>query len=188
MSETQKGEATAAGLKELKERLGAVFDEIFALGRQAGRDEGYKAGLAEGARVERERLATVLTQAPPDPGAPAGAPSPASAGGGNQAAQHVLAAEAAKAGGAISKITKVLATETAKAAGRLFEGRDEKGHQPLPAARDSEELASEALGLSLEARCKAEWEREPRLQAEYGTLEAYTEFVRQRGQGTAPIL
>jgi hypothetical protein len=187
MSETQKGGAAAAGLKELKERLGAVFDEIFALGRQAGRDEGYKAGLAEGARVERERLATVLTQAPPDAGAPAGRPAPG-AGGGTEATQKVLAAEAAKAGGAISKITKVLAHETARAAGRFFEGKDEKGHQPLPVARDSEELASEALGLSLEARCKAEWEREPRLQAEYGTLEAYTTFIRQRGSGSAPIL
>lgn len=185
MSETQKGGNAAAALKE---RLGAVFDEIFALGRQAGRDEGYKAGLAEGARVERERLATVLTQAPPDAGEPAGTPAPAGAGGGTEATQKVLAAEAAKAGGAISKITKVLAHETARAAGRLFEGKDEKGRQPLPATRDSEELASEALGVSLEQRCKAEWEREPRLQSEYGTLEAYTEFVRQRGSGSAPIL
>lgn len=187
MEEKTKGETPTAGLRE---RLGQVFDEIFALGRQAGRDQGYKEGLAEGARVERERLAAVLAQAPPGQGAPVGGPARdgATGGGKAEAAQRVLASEAAKATGAITKITKVLASETAKAAGRFFEGKDEKGRQPLPPDDDQVGREAAALTVSLEARCKEEWEREPRLQSEFGTLEAYTEFVRQRGSGDAPIL
>lgn len=180
MGDTQKAESTPASLKE---RLGEVFGEIFALGRKAGRDEGYKAGLAEGARVERERLATVLTQAPPDQGVPVGEPARDGTAGGADAAQKVLAAEAAKATGAISKITKVLATETAKAAGRLFEGKDDKGRQPLPASADHGGERAAGPTPSVEERCKAEWEREPRLQTEFGTLEAYVAFTRQREAG-----
>jgi hypothetical protein len=188
MGDTAKGQSAAAGLKE---RLGAVFEEIFALGRRAGRDEGYREGLAEGARTERERIHAMLGQAPPGREAPAGEP-PRDGGtgvtGGADAAQKVLAAEAAKATGAITKITKVLAAETAKAAGRLFDPKTEKGRRPLPASADGESQEVAALVQSLEQRCRAEWEREPRLQAEYGTLEAYTAFIRQRGSGSAPIL
>jgi hypothetical protein len=179
-----KTESPVAGLKE---RLGKVFDEIFALGRRAGRDEGYREGLAEGARVERERLAAVLSQASPGPGAPAKAPTGGAAPGGTEAAQKVLAAEAAKATGAITKITKVLAAETAKAAGRLFEGKDDRGRRPLAATEVREDLAAEAPGVSLEARCRADWEREPGLRSEFATLEAYTAFTRQREAGNTGL-
>jgi hypothetical protein len=185
MGDTAKAQSAAAGLKE---RLGAVFEEIFALGRRAGRDEGYREGVAEGARTERERIHAMLGQAPPRQEAPAGEPARDGVPGGPEAAQKVLAAEAAKATGAITKITKVLATETAKAAGRLFDPKTEKGRRPLPASADGESQEVAALVQSLEQRCRAEWEREPRLQAEYGTLEAYTAFIRQRGSGSAPIL
>jgi len=184
MGDTQTGRITAAGLKE---RLGAVFDEIFALGRKAGRDEGYREGIAEGARVERERLAAVLAQAPPREGAPVGQPARDGVTGGAEAAQKVLAAEAAKATGAISKITKVLAAETAKAAGRLFEGKDDKGRRPLPASEDCGDLEAAVLGLPVEERCRADWDREPGLRSEFATLEAYVAFTRQREAGNTRI-
>jgi hypothetical protein len=51
---------------------------------------------------------------------------------------------------------------------------------------------SEAVGVqraakpagSLQARCKAEWDRESGLRAEFGTFDAYLEFVRQREAGS----
>jgi len=158
MADTQTGGVTLAGLRE---RLGQVFDEIFALGRRAGRDEGYKAGLAEGARIERERVRAALS--PPLPSQQVPTEKPA---GGTQAAQKAPPAkQPAKPSGFLSKIKEVT--------GRL----------PLPAAADQEIERAMDPGLSVEERCRADWDREAGLRAEFGTLEAYVAFTRQSEAG-----
>jgi hypothetical protein len=176
MANTPKVDVTTT----IKERLGEVFEEIFAQGRQAGREEGYKAGLAEGARRERERI-LAATGAPAEGEAPAAEPAQSDG------------TEGAPAGGTatatISKIKKVLVAETAKATGHISKVIAEKARQPLPAAVEAEAVqAVQAVepGLPLDERCKAEWDREPGVRAEFGTLEAYKAFVRQREAGVGP--
>lgn len=159
MGDTQK---TGVAMANLKERLGGVFDEIFALGRQVGREAGYREGLAEGARVERERVKAALAQ--PLPGHEARGDEPDRATGGTEAAQKVQAAAKAKPSGFLSKIKGVT------------------GRQPLPAPEESGPGAANS-GPSVEDRCRAEWEREPGLRSEFATLEAYTDFTRQRKAG-----
>lgn len=184
MGDTTQGENTAAGLKE---RLGALFDEIFALGRRAGRDEGYREGLAEGARSERERISAVLAQPPPGPVAPVGEPARAGGTGGAEAAPKAPAAERPRATAPASKVRKAPAAEKPKATGRHAEGKGDSGRRPLPASEDQGDLEAAVLGLPLEERCRADWEREPGLRSEFATLEAYTAFTRQREAGNKRI-
>jgi hypothetical protein len=176
MGDTQTGGATVAGLKA---RLGEVFDEIFALGRQAGRDEGYqaardegyKAGLAEGARIERERVQAAIAQ--PLPGHEARTAAPA-------AAARTASPPATPKAKAVQEAQEA---KKAKPSGFLSKVMGVTGRQPLPAAKDEGVQRAVGPGPSIEERCRAEWEREPRLQSEFGTLEAYTAFTRQREAG-----
>jgi len=191
MADTQAPQSPTATLKA---RLGEVFDEIFALGRKAGRDEGYKAardegykaGLAEGARNERERMRAALEQPPPGNQAPTGQAAPDAATAGARPAPKAPAAQKPKSTGTLSKIKQVFAAEAAKATDLLSELTGDTDHQPLPVSGDSGDRR--AAALSFEDRCRADWERDVGLRAEFGTLDTYIAFKRQSKGGTAGIL
>jgi hypothetical protein len=175
MADTTKTEGTLAGLKE---RLGEVFDEIFTRGRQFGREEGYKAGFAEGAKRERERIRAAFDEPP------GGEPAPAATGATVAAKTAPETPAAEKATGTLSKIKQVLATETAKATDHISKFIGDVGREPLPGSENLGVQRAAKPSESIEARCKAEWDRESGLRAEFGTLDTYVEFVRQREAGS----
>jgi hypothetical protein len=175
----------ANAVESLKQRLGEVIDQIFAQGLQAGEEAGYRKGLAEGGRIERERIRAVRAQALPGHEALIEELANDGVTTGSEAAQRILAAERGKPASPLSKIKKVLAAEKAKATDRLNRLTGDKPHQPLPAAEPHGDPLSTENSRSFEERCRADWDREPGLRAEFGTLETYLAFTRQREAGMA---
>lgn len=63
-----------------------------------------------------------------------------------------------------------------------------KGPAPAPAAQPPEPAAAEDKTLPVEERCKAAWDRDPKIRAEFGSLGRYTAFRRAEESGQVKIL
>lgn len=82
---------------------------------------------------------------------------------------------------------QVLNAERAVCAGRA-EKLAKDAPAPVPHAAAPEGEAAAADGLPVEERCKAEWEKDAQVRAEFVTLEAYTAFCRATAAGKVRIL
>lgn len=154
----------------LKEHHREVFDAVLARGHKAGHDDGHSAGLAEGADIERERIQAIRAQALP----------------GHEALIELLAFDGKTTGPEAA--TQVLAAEKARGAARLNQLREDPARAAVPASEPDPDGNGADPSAPVEERCKAAWEKDAKLRAEFGTLEAYTAFTRQSEAGNARIL
>lgn len=147
-------------LKTLREKhpelAQALIDEGFAAGKVEGRTEG--------AAVERQRIQDVEAQAMPGHGELIAALKFDGKATGPEAAVQILAAEKAKNGKALEQLRA-------------------DAPKPAPAAAsvtgDAAEAAAAAeAALPLEERAKKQFERDPKIQAEFATVERYTGWLK----------
>lgn len=147
---------------------------IFAEGRQAG----VEAGRSEGASAERARIQSVFANAMPGHGELIQKLAFDGKTTGDQAASQILAAERQKLG----KKAEDLAADAAAVAGVT-----------QPAAADPSGAAAAAAAelekKPLEERCKAKWDANASLRAEYADdFKAYLAFEKANAAGRVRIL
>jgi len=161
-------------VEKLKAENKAVADALFAEGKAAGVAEGKAAGIAEGktagieegkvigakeARdLELARVSAVIAAAP--------------------AGMEALALAAVKEGKTVEQ-AKDAYLQSMKAAAPASPGAN-----PDPAAQS----ANSGQQLSIEEKCKQDWEKDPKLQQEWASLEAYTGYTRGVAKGRIRVV
>jgi len=142
-----------------------------------GRAEGVKLGRAEGATAERERIQAVFGVSMPGHAELVKTLAFDGKTTGPEAAMQVLAAER-------NKLGKTAADLAADAAALGSAG-------PSPSAdpgKSAEDKAAAEAGKPVEERCKAKWDADPAIRAEFSTLAAYTAFTRAEESGRVRVL
>jgi signal peptide peptidase SppA len=152
-----------------------IAEAFRAEGYARGKDEGFAAG----ALAERQRIQSIEAQAMPGHGELIAKLKYDGKTTGAEAAVQVLAAERTKLG--------KTATDLAADAGALA------GVRPTPAADPGADAAAAAAQAEaskpLEERCKAKWDRDAKLRAEYGEqYDAYLAFEKAHAEGRVKIL
>lgn len=144
----------------LKEHCPMVFDAIKA--------KGYEAGLADGGERERDRIKEVR-----DAGLP-----------GHEALVEKLMFDGKTTGGEAA--TQVIAAEKGKLGSNLDRLKKDapKGVDP---SDESEHGTGVDPNMPVEERCKAEWEKDPKIRAEFTSREAYIAFKRAEENGQARV-
>lgn len=151
-------------LEELKAKHPDLFKAI--------RDEGVQAG----ATAERQRIKDVEAQALPGHADLITALKFDGKTTGGEAAMQVNAAERAKLG---KKATDILADAGAAAAAAATAA--EAGVDPVPAADDDK-------SKPVEERCKAKWDSDASIRAEFTDLQAYTAMIKAEESGRVRVL
>jgi len=129
----------------------------------------FAAVLAEGAKTERDRIASIEAQALP----------------GHEALLASLKADGKSTGG--DAAMQILAAERAKLASMAASLRAE-APAPVPhALTPSHEASSAEHDQPLEVRCRNQWEQSAALRQEFSTLETYISFERAQAAGHAKI-
>ena len=131
--------------------------------------EGFEAGLKDGTEREQERIKAVREAGLPGHDALIEEMMFDGKTTGGEAAAKVIAAENAKMGSNLDRIKK----DAPDGVGASDETEQGTGVDP---------------NLPVEERCKAEWEKDPKLRAEFSSLEAFTAYERAKGEGRAKIL
>lgn len=152
----------------LNQNAASVVAEILAEGRTAGIEEGRAAGRAEGrtegATAERERIQAVEAQALAGHGELVTRLKFDGITSGPEAAVQILAAERAKGGQNLAHL-RDLAPKPAPAAS-----------SPTGDVAAESEAADAALPLA--ERAKAQFDRDPKIRAEFETVERYTGWLK----------
>lgn len=138
-------------------------------------EEGRLAGFEAGATAERTRILDVEGQALP----------------GHEKLIAQLKADG-KTTGPMAAVA-VLNAERAVAANRseqlAADAPKPVAHAAAPdAAAEAAAAAAVDASLSVEERCKAAWDADPKVRAEYGSLQDYTAFTRAHAAGKVRIL
>lgn len=160
-STTIEGEAT------MPITLQQVLDEAPDVAK-ALREEG----VAAAATAERERIQSVFAQSMP----------------GHEALINSLAFDG-KTSGAEAAVAVLGAERSLRE--KNLQGRREEAPKPAAhAAAPAQESASAAVdtNLPVEERCKAIWEKDQAIRAEFGTLVAYTGYVKGMESGNVKVL
>ena len=153
-------------IKTLKAEHPELVAQIQAEARAEGEKIGEVAGRAAGMTAELERIKGVEAQTLP----------------GHEALIATLKFDGRTTGPEAA--IQILAAERAKTAGRLDalkSDADSAGKVPGTAAPDV--TGSEASDESLEDKCKAAWEKDPKVKAEFPSLATYTAFERAKASG-----
>lgn len=149
-------------LDKFKAEFPAIAEALIA--------EGKEAGNTDGAAAERKRIQDVEAQAMPGHETLIASLKFDGKTTGPEAAVQVLAAEKKKAGAMLTDIIH----DAPKAAAPAAEQQPDK-----PKADDH---------VPLEDRCKAEWNKDEKIRAEFLTLESYIAFKKAEGDGRVKIL
>lgn len=132
-------------------------------------DEGHAAG----AQAERARIQSVEAQAMPGHDALITQLKFDGKTTGPEAAVQVLAAEREKGA---KRLADLRADAPAPAPAQASASGD-------PAAEAAAAQAAEEANLTIEERSKRQWERDPKVRAEFGTLERFTSYEKARERG-----
>lgn len=194
MSTQQKrGPVTVSNTAELRAALAAGYtaDEIQiadtaaqvadaraqarAEGHEAGRQEGLAAGRTEGAAAETQRIRDVAAQSLPGHEALIQQLMFDGKTTGNEAAAQIITAERAKRGKRLEDLAAdaIAARTTAAAA--------------PPASADRSTPAVDPK-LPVDERCKATWQHDPEIRAEFGSLEEFTAYTKAHERGGVRVL
>lgn len=198
MTTTAKGPVTVSNTAELRAALvaGYTADEIvmpttesnaaaLATARKEGRDEGHAAGLREGkemgATAERDRIQAVEEAILPGHEQLIATLKYDGKTTGAEAAAQVVVAERKRMGRKKEDLLKdgeeVTATTTA----------------PSSAKDDAERSSGQKKvkvdpNLPVEDRCKAEWQGDPDIRKEFGSLEEYTSYAKASEGGRVRVM
>lgn len=142
-----------------------VHAAIRAEGYEAGKAAGRAEGAEDGAKAERARILGVEQQALP----------------GHEALIAQLKADG-KTSPAEAAV-QVLQAEKGRARSQLDARREADGKLPDLPVRASDGGGQPLAGLPFEERCKREFEADPKLQAEFRSVERYTAWRRLEGAG-----
>ena len=144
----------------------------FAEGADKAKAEGHKTGTD----AERARIQSVLGQSMPGHEALVQTLAFDGKTTAAEAAVQILAAEKSKRGNALG----ALKTEGAQLAAVPA------GSQADPGAADA--APGDTSHLPIEERCKANWDKNPAIRGEFGTLESYTAYEKAVAAGRVKIL
>lgn len=158
-----------------KEFILANHPDIAEAFRAEGYTRGQQEGLAAGAQAERDRIAGVEAQSMP----------------GHEKLIVALKADGKTTGPEAA--VQVLAAERVVNAGRLSamanDAPNPAPHAPAPAAGAQAAAAAAAdASKPIEERCKAKWEADAAIRAEFLDLASYTAFERANAEGKVKIL
>lgn len=187
-AETETRDAGAASESEIqtnhtgdipmnREQLQKEHPDLFNALIAEGMEAGLKQGRTEGASAERERIQGVEAAALPGHGDLIarlkfdGKTTP------GEAALQVNAAERKKLGKRADDISADAADVSAPAPSAAA-----AGHIPPPEDKDVD------AGKPVEERCKAKWEKDATIRAEFPDLESYTGYVRAQESGRIRVL
>lgn len=134
-------------------------------------------GAAAGASAERARIQAVEAQALPGHDALIATLKADGKTTGPEAAAAVLAAERTLRGKAAAQLASDAPQPVAAAAAPVVD-----------AAAQAAAAAQAEAGLPVEDRCKAQWERDPKVRAEFGALAAFTAYTRAAEAGRVKTL
>jgi signal peptide peptidase SppA len=160
-----QGEKNRMDIATLKAQHPDLFAQIDSEAFARGKQEGETAGRALGAKAELERILGVEAQALPGHEQLIATLKADGKTTGAEAAVQVLAAEKKKLGGKLEALT-----EDAKEPAKV--------QQTVPGQR-----TQDAPKGSIEEQCKHAWENDPKVQAEFTSLAAYTAFRKAEASG-----
>lgn len=169
---------TAMTPEILAEKFPDVFKSIEERGRIAGMGEGKDAGLREGhakgfsagAESERQRIKAVEAQSLP----------------GHEALIEQLKADGKTTGEQAA--VAVLNAEKEKRKTRMQTLEDSAVKPVPPSSTDAQQFSGADPNASVEDRAKAEWDKNPAIRAEFGSVQSYTAYLRATESGRAKIL
>ena len=150
----------------------AVRDE----GRAEGVADGIEKGKAEGAQTavaaERDRIKAIFALNSPGHEALVQAAMFDGTSTAGDVAMKIVAADKAARGNKLDALRKDGATV----------GQVQPGAAGLPST------LAEDKSLPVDERCKANWDKDPAVRAEYTTLEAYTAYVKAEESGRIRVV
>lgn len=152
----------------------ALTAEGHAQGVTEGADKAKAEGMKAGADAERARIQSVLAQSMPGHEALVQTLAFDGKSTAAEAAVQILAAEKTKRGNALGALKTEGAQLAAVPAGSMADtsALDQQDDSHLP----------------IEERCKANWEKNPSIRGEFGTLAAYTAYEKAVASGRVKIL
>ncbi len=161
MTDKSKPAAMEITADTLKAEHPDVFAAIRGEGYEAGKAAGRAEGLADGGKAERDRILGVEAQALPG---------------------HETLIATLKADGKTTPeqaAVAVLQAEKGRAQARLDARRETDAKLPDVGGKAVDGGGESLSALPFEARCKREFEADPKLQAEFRSLDRYTAYQRK---------
>ena len=165
--------------EQYEQDVAAARAEGLAAGRAEAQASARADGVKEGAAAERARIAGIEAHALPGHEALIAEMKADGATTPDQAAGRILGAEKARRGTEMRGIADVERHTGGVASAPVTQSNRTPG--------DSKAILADKT-LSVEERCKAAWEVDPGLRAEFGTLSTFTAFQRADEAGSVRIL